>query len=119
MVSVTVVAITGTLNSLMDVARLRDMIESPYGLSLSLKILLFLGVLALGGVNHFFLTKRLDSGANGPGAGTAQRFFRMTIALELAIAISIMGVTGWLVGQAKTKQQLQQTGNPVSAGSTP
>lgn len=119
LVSITVVAITGTLNSLMDVARLRDMIESPYGLSLSLKILLFLGILALGGVNHFFLTKRLQKGADDHRAGAAQRLFRATIALELALAISIMGVTGWLVGQAKTRQELQPSGAPVSSGSTP
>ena len=119
LVSIAVVAITGTLNSLMDVAYLRDMIESPYGLSLSLKILLFLGVLALGGINHFFLTARLQKGIDAERAGAAQRFFRMTIALELIIAISIMGVTGWLVGQAKTKQSLQPSGVPVSSGSTP
>lgn len=120
LVSITVVAITGTLNSLMDVAHFRDMIGSPYGLSLSLKILLFFGILTLGGVNHFFLRKRLQEGADDGRAGAAQRFFRTTIALELAIAISIMGVTGWLVGQAKTKQVLQlPVGTPVSSGSTP
>ena len=67
----------------------------------------------------FFLSKRLQEGAEGGRAGSAQRFFRMTIALELAIALTIMGVTGWLTGQAKTKQETLPQGVPVSSGSTP
>jgi putative copper export protein len=120
LVSITIVAITGTLNSFMDVAYLRDMVESPYGLTLTIKIAFFLGILALGGINHFFLTKRLQHGTDDARAGAAQRFFRMTIAIELAIALTIMGLTGWLTGQAKTKQETFPTGDaPVSVGSTP
>ncbi|MEA2453726.1 MAG: copper transport protein [Actinomycetota bacterium] len=119
LVSITIVAITGTLNALLDVAHLNDMIDSPYGITLTVKIVFFLGILALGGINHFFLTKRLEAGARDPRAGSAQRFFRMTIAFELAIAITIMGVTGWLTGQAKTKQAELPTGSPISSGSTP
>lgn len=119
LVSITVVAITGTLNSLLNVAHLDDMIDSAYGISLTVKILFFLGILALGGINHFFLTKRLQAGTDDARAGAAQRFFRMTIAIELVIAVTIMGVTGWLTGQAKTKQANLPTGSPISSGSTP
>lgn len=118
-VSITIVAITGTLNSFMNVAYLKDMVDSPYGVSLTVKIVFFLGILALGGINHFFLAKRLEQGAETGRAGSAQRFFRMTIAIELAIALTIMGVTGWLTGQAKTKQEMVPPGAPVSSGSTP
>lgn len=119
LVSITIVAITGTLNSLMNVAHLNDMVDSAYGISLTVKIVFFLGILVLGGVNHFFLTKRLQQGASSGRAGAAQRFFRTTIAIELAIAISIMGITGWLTGQAKTKQETVPQGAPISSGSTP
>jgi putative copper export protein len=115
LVSITIVAITGTLNSLMDVEKLKDMIDSPYGLTLSVKILFFLGILALGGINHFFLSKRLQRGTDDARAGAAQRFFRMTIALELAIAVTIMGVTGWLTGQAKTRQESIPDEAPASS----
>ena len=113
LVSITIVAITGTLNSLMNVAELDDMYTEAYGISLTLKIGLFLGVLALGGVNHFFLRERMRRGLEQGTSTSAQRLFRMTIAVELVIALSIMGMTGWLVGQAKTKQA---TVVPDSAG---
>lgn len=117
LVSITIVAITGTLNSFMNVAFLNDMVDSPYGLSLTVKILFFLGILAMGGINHFFLTKRLQRGAEDGRAGAAQRFFRMTIAIELALALTIMGVTGWLTGQSKTKQATipAPEGAPISS----
>ncbi|MCA1703871.1 MAG: CopD family protein, partial [Actinobacteria bacterium] len=119
LVSITIVAITGTLNSFMNVAYLDDMVDTPYGLSLTVKIAFFGGILALGGINHFFLTKRLQRGERF-GAWPAQRLFRMTIAIELVIAVTIMGITGWLTGQAKTKQEIeQQEGASVSSGSTP
>ena len=119
LVSITIVAITGTLNSFMNVAYLDDMVDSPYGISLTVKIIFFLGILVLGGINHFFLAKRLEQGAQTGRAGAAQRFFRTTIAIELAIALTIMGVTGWLTGQAKTKQETVPQGVPVSSGTTP
>ena len=114
LVSITIVAVTGTLNSLMNVATLRDMIDSAYGVSLTLKIAFFLGILALGGVNHFFLTKKLQRGPDDPAAGSAERSFRMTIAVELVIALTIMGLTGWLTGQAKTKQETLPEGTVTS-----
>jgi hypothetical protein len=43
----------------------------------------------------------------------------MSIAVELVIALSIMGMTGWLVGQAKTKQTVVVPDAPISSGSTP
>lgn len=118
LVSIAIVAITGTLNSLMNVAYLNDMVDSPYGISLTVKIVFFLGILALGGINHFFLTKRLQQGQADGRAGAAQRFFRITIAIELAIAITIMGITGWLTGQAKTKQETVPQGAPIGSGPT-
>ena len=119
LVSIAIVAATGTLNSFLNVAYLDDMVDSPYGITLTVKIVFFLGILVLGGINHFFLTKRLQRRSADGSAGTAQRFFRTTIAIELVIAVSIMGLTGWLTGQAKTKQQVVQQGEPISSGSTP
>ena len=102
--SIVIVAITGALNSLMNVGKLADMLESAYGVSLTIKLLFFLGILGLGGINHFILRDRLQVGTAGPRSGSAQSFFRVTIAIELVIAVTIMGITGWLVGQAKTRQ---------------
>lgn len=124
LVSITIVAITGSINSLLNVASLGDMWSSAYGVSLSVKIFFFLGVLALGGINHFILRDRIAKGIDNPRAGSAQRTFRMTIAIELVLALTIMGVTGWLSGQAKTRQQpaaptAPVSRAPISSGSTP
>lgn len=116
LVSITIVAITGTINSLLNVAAFGDMFSSAYGISLSVKIFFFGGILALGGVNHFILRDRIQKGIDDPRAGTAQRTFRTTIAIELVIALTIMGVTGWLSGQAKTRQQQQPPTAPISSG---
>ncbi len=119
LVSIAIVAITGTINSLLNVATFGDMFSSAYGVSLSVKIFFFLGILVLGGVNHFILRDRIAKGTDDPRAGSAQRTFRTTIAIELVIALTIMGVTGWLSGQAKTRQQPAPQTVPISSGSTP
>ena len=116
-VAIGIVAVTGTLNSFLNVAQPSDLVETTYGKSLVFKVLFFLAILALGGINHFFLRERLKRSAGK--ASSAQRLFRKTIAAELVVAIVIMGSTGWLVGQAKTRQQTLPEGGPVSSGSTP
>lgn len=115
MVAIGIVAATGALNSFFNVGRLSDLVSTTYGMSLVFKILFFLAILGLGGINHFFLRKRLQRSAGK--ASSAQRLFRKTIAAELAVAIVIMGSTGWLAGQAKTRQTMDA--GDVSSGSTP
>jgi copper transport protein len=105
LVSITIVAITGTLNSFLDVNALGDFVRTGYGRTLAVKIGLFLLVLLLGGVNHFFLRARLERGGEREASG-AQRAFRKTIAAELAVAIGLMGITGLLVGEARTKERV-------------
>jgi copper transport protein len=124
LVTIAVVAVTGTINSFLDVNALGDFVHTGYGRTLALKILLFLGILALGGINHFFLRRRLERAEAGddPSAGAgAQRMFRRTIAAELAVAIGLMGLTGMLVGQARTKQniEIRPPGTDLSSTRTP
>lgn len=119
MISITIVAITGALNSFLNVGYLKDLWDSPYGLSLSVKVVFFAGILAIGGINHFLLSKRLQDGMDNPRAGSAKRFFRLTIAIELAIGLTIMGVTGWLSGQAKTKKVMTPETASLRPGSPP
>lgn len=100
-VAVTIVAVTGTVNSFIDVASFTDLIEAGYGIALSIKILIFLGVLALGGINHFYVRKKLEHGSN---ESSVAALFRKTIAIELALGLLIMGVTGALTGMQKTRE---------------
>jgi putative copper resistance protein D len=103
MITITVVAVTGTLNSFLHIGRLDDMFDSTYGQTLSVKILFFIGILAFGGVNHYVVEKRL---AVAHATGTekdAVLVFRKTIAAELAIALTVMLLTGLLTGLSRTK----------------
>jgi copper transport protein len=100
MVSIAIVAITGTINSLFDVAQLSDLIEAGYGIALSVKLVFFFGVVALGAVNHFYIRRKLERGStDAPVAG----LFRKLIAIELALGLLIMGTTGALTGMEKTR----------------
>jgi putative copper export protein len=103
-VTITILAVTGTLNSFLHVGAFRDLIDTGYGRTLAIKIVLFLVVLALGGVNHYIIKDRLDRALKSEEGGDAARVFRKTIAAELVLALVVMGVTGILVGLGRTKE---------------
>jgi putative copper export protein len=121
LIAIGVVAVTGTLNSFLDVAELDDLVDSAYGRTLALKIGLFLAVLALGGINHFFLRARLERARAERDPRRAPGLFRKTIAAELVVALGLMGLSGILVGQARTKQRVveQPAGPDVSSPRRP
>lgn len=116
-IAIVIVAVTGTLNSFLHVAAFDDLVDTGYGRALAGKILLFLGVLALGGTNHFFVRHRLERAVADGSDTPARSLFRRAIAVELAIALGLMGVTGILTGSARTKEQEQGPVAP-SAGRT-
>jgi copper transport protein len=106
-VAIAVVAATGTLNSVLDLGALDDFVDTGYGRILAGKILLFLVVLALGGINHYFLRARLDNARDDPAARGAASTFRKTIAAELVVALGLMALSAVLVGQARTKDEVE------------
>lgn len=103
MVSITILGITGVLNSFLNVQELDDLVDTNYGKPLLGKILVYLGILAVGGVNHFFVAGRLERAAESGSGDPSQALFRKTIAIELVMALAVMGLTGFLVGEARTK----------------
>ncbi len=120
MVTITVLGITGALNSYLNVEQLDDMFDTPYGRAISAKILVYLGILAVGGVNHFFVRGKLEKALDEGRSDASQSLFRKTIAIELVMALAVMGITGFLTGQARTKE-VEQTGSSggVTARRTP
>ncbi len=72
---------------------------------MALKVALFGGVLLLGGLNHFFVRRRLARELGGSDTGGARSLFRRTIAGELVIALLLMAVTGLLAGLSRTRQE--------------
>ena len=96
-------ALTGTINSLFNVKAFEDLYTTGYGGLLIAKISAFLFVLALGAVNHFYVRRRfLDATGNDPDG--PQALFKRTIAMELALALTIFALTGALAGSARTRE---------------
>lgn len=103
LVSIAIVTLSGTLNSFFDLEAVSDLWTTGYGRVLGLKILVFLGVIALGSVNHFVVTRKLEAARTGGDPTPFQEVFRRTIAAELILAFTILGSTGLLTGLARTK----------------
>lgn len=107
MVAIGIVLVTGVVGSILHVAHPGDLVDTPYGLTLAVKIGFFALILALGGFNHFVVRKRFESALEAAEtAGSATRTFRKALAAELAVGLILMGLTGWLTGQARTRQEV-------------
>ncbi len=102
-VTITILGITGTVNSYLHIQQLDDLVKTNYGRSLFVKILVYLAILAVGGVNHFFVRKKLEAAVAAGRSDPAQKLFRKTIAVEVILALGIIGITGFLTGEARTK----------------
>lgn len=116
MVAIGVVLVTGVVGSLLHVARPGDLVETPYGRALAVKIAFFGLILALGGFNHFVIRKRFETALEkAESGGRATKTFRKAIAAELAIGLILMGLTGWLTGQSRTRQEPVPPSNVTTA----
>ena len=113
-VSIAVVAVTGTINSFLDLAEPDDLVDTTYGITLSIKIVAFIAVLGLGAVNHFYVRRRLERAAED--ARRIPRLFRKTIAVELLLGLLIIALTGALTGQARTRQSDRPPPRSVISG---
>lgn len=107
MVAIGIVLVTGVVGSFLHVGEPGHLVETPYGRTLAIKIGFFGLILALGAFNHFVLRQRFETALeSAQSAGSAQRTFRKAIAAELAIGLILMGLTGWLTGQARTRKDV-------------
>jgi putative copper export protein len=104
-VSIGIVLVTGVVASLLHVAHPGDLVSSAYGITLTTKIAFFGVILVLGGFNHFVIRRRFERALeHSEESGGAARIFRKSIAAELAVGLALMALTGWLTGQARTRQ---------------
>jgi putative copper export protein len=104
LITITVLGITGVLNSFLNVQELGDMFDTPYGRAISAKIVVYLGILAVGAINHFFVRVRLEKALEEGRSDASQSLFRKTVAIELVMALAVLGITGFLTGEARTKE---------------
>jgi putative copper resistance protein D len=96
---VAVLVATGLVNSwfLIGPSRLSGLLTTLYGQLLSLKLLLFAGMLAFAAVNRFRLTPALSSSlTQGLTTTAALTHLRRSLLLETALAAIVLGLVAWL-----------------------
>lgn len=114
LISILIVGVTGVINSFLNIENWNDLFDTGYGRAVFFKIILFLAVLALGGINHTYVRSRLDFAAQSGSSNGAHQLFQRTIAVEVALAIGLMSVTGVLVGLARTRSETVQGAGVIS-----
>jgi copper transport protein len=82
LISVAVLVATGTVNAVLDLARVSDLWDTTYGRVLSTKIGLLAVALAFGAWHLWVVPRRL---AGGDRADSAVRSFRRTTGVEIAV----------------------------------
>ena len=134
---VAVVLLTGIVQSFVYVRNLDNLLHTEYGQILLAKILLFVGLMALGGYNRQFSVPRLNKiAAGGESPGRAGVLLRRALRGEVLVVVAVLGVTGALAGFApataaeatsgpfaKTEMigpaQIQLTVDPARVGTEP
>ena len=92
-VAVTLLAITGTVNSIMLVGSFGAFVTTPYGRLLAIKIALFLAMIGLALVNRFRLMPRLSSEET---ALVPLRTLSRSVLAEQALGLMILAVVAVL-----------------------
>ena len=103
-VSVALLLVAGTINGYLQVRSWRGLWETQYGLLLLAKIALVVPLLGLGAFNNRFVVPRLRAGVAQP---RERRRFLQTAGVELAIMVSIIGVTAVLVNESPARSAME------------
>ena len=94
---VAVLILTGLINLApsVDWRPLPVLTTSLWGQLLLVKLALFVAMLGLAAANRFILTPKLEAGAREGVAGGLGHL-RISLSLELALALAVMGLVSWL-----------------------
>ena len=102
-VSTLLIAITGVYNSWMHVDSFSALWNTPYGKTLSLKVLLFIPMITLGGLNTFVIHPRAkhfvanDDRSESSDHLKLDRTFRRSVAIEAALGVAVLLAAAVLV----------------------
>jgi putative copper export protein len=98
------VAVTGGLRAISEVGAARNLLVTPFGLVLLVKVGIFLGLALLGAVNHYRSVPALLRGVRS-------RFVWNSRA-ELLLAVSVVGLAGYLGGLSPANQAAAAGASP-------
>ena len=100
-IAILVVLASGLAQSFVLVRHLDNALHTDYGHAILIKLGLFVGIIALGGINRQFVVPELRArAAAGSAAGETGRLLRRTITIEIFIALAVLATTGVLAGLA-------------------
>ena len=94
LVAVVVLVATGTVNAVLDLARVSDLWDTTYGRVLSTKIVLLAVALAFGAWHLWVVPRRLAEGERTAAAG---RSFRLSAGTELVVLAAVVAFASALV----------------------
>lgn len=97
-VAVLTAGATGVVNALVALGSFSALRQTGYGQALVVKVWLFAWVLALGGVNHFVLLRRLAAAATRGRASGQQTGIAVSVAAECLFGAVLLAVTAVLTG---------------------
>lgn len=120
-VSTVVIALTGVYNSWIHVDRLSALWSTPYGEALSVKIVLFLVMVALGGLNTFVIHPRAERMLAGGGAATHEhlkldRSFYRSVGAEAVLGVAALLAAAVLVFLQPAREHSAPTAQANGAG---
>ncbi|MGX1126637.1 copper homeostasis membrane protein CopD [Pseudomonas sp. HLS-6 TE3448] len=94
---VVVLVFTGVVNYLLIVGMtLEPLTNSTYGGLLSLKLILFAGMLVFAALNRFQLSPLLETSLQTGHYQSAINALRRSMVLELSVAVIVLGLVAWL-----------------------
>ncbi len=114
-----VVLATGLARALVELGSLGALVDTGYGITLLVKVVLVAGLAGLGALNHFYWAPAVRRGDAGPAA----RKFSLNSRGELVVALCILAATAVLSGLAppppKPVATASRTAHPTRIAEVP
>jgi copper transport protein len=108
-VSVALLLLTGVISAVIEVDRVADLLQSPYGQALLAKLLLLVPLLGIGAVNAYVLRPGLQEETEGSLRGREEALAGLELRLgnlvrwELVIALGVLVIAGFLSQETPTR----------------
>lgn len=98
--AVAVLVVTGVYRALAELGDAGDLLDTPYGLALLAKLVLFGGLLIMGAVNRFVYHPRLERAALGLDEGDRGAAERLAVSVrsEVVLAFALIVTVGVMIG---------------------
>jgi copper transport protein len=118
LLAVVVIGVTGTFQAWLEVGSWEGLVQSAYGVSVSIKIALLLVMLAFGAFNLLMvrpgLARSVGSGA-AAATGLARRF-SLAVGIELLLGVIVLVVAAILTGLQPAREELARASSDVLSG---